>query len=83
MALRAGQIDAVVIDSATAMMFVGAAGGELTIIRDNIAFESEHYGIAVRHEDTELLAAINEVIADMLASGELERLFAYFSPSDE
>ncbi|MCL2400367.1 MAG: transporter substrate-binding domain-containing protein [Defluviitaleaceae bacterium] len=83
MALRAGQLDAVVIDSATALMFVGAAGGELAIVRDYAAFESEYYGIAVRHEDTDLLASINEVISEMVANGEIEALFAYFSPEDD
>ena len=78
MALRAGTIDAVVLDSATVMMFVGTDGA-LEIVRDNEAFESEFYGLAVRHEDTELLAAINQVIADMQAAGELEQLFEHFA----
>jgi len=78
MALRAGTIDAVVLDSATVMMFVGTDGA-LEIVRDNEAFESEFYGLAVRHEDTELLAAINQVIADMQAAGELEYLFTHFA----
>ena len=78
MALRGGSIDAVVLDSATVMMYVGT-DGVLEIVRDNQAFDSEFYGLAVRHEDTEILEAINTVIAQMQAEGELERLFEYFA----
>ena len=80
MALRSGQIDAVIIDSATALMFVGAANdGELAIVRDYLAFEGEYYGIAVRQGDTKLLEAINEVITKMQDTGEIYELFSYFS----
>ncbi|MCL2420632.1 MAG: basic amino acid ABC transporter substrate-binding protein [Defluviitaleaceae bacterium] len=79
MALRAGQLDAIVIDSPVASMFVDAYPDELRIVRDNAAFGGENYGIAVRQEDTELLAAINEVIAQMRAAGEIDELFAYFT----
>ena len=78
MALRGGSIDAIVLDSAAVLMHVGTDGA-LDIVRDNQAFESEFYGLAVRHEDTELHAAINQVIADMTASGELVTLFDQFA----
>jgi len=78
MALRGGSIDAIVLDSATVLMYVGTDGA-LEVVRDNQAFESEFYGLAVRHEDTEILAAINQVIADMTAAGELVALFDHFA----
>ncbi|MCL2017113.1 MAG: transporter substrate-binding domain-containing protein [Defluviitaleaceae bacterium] len=78
MALRAGQLDAIIIDSATALMFAGAAG-DLAIVRDDVAFAGEHYGIATRHDDPELGAIIDEVITEMTAAGEIEALFAEFA----
>jgi len=77
--LRQGSIDAVVVDSVVGMMFANQHPDELRIVRDNTAFESEFYGIAVRHEDTALLAVINEVLAEMLDSGEIDELFGYYS----
>ena len=38
-------------------------------------FESGYYGIGVRNEDTELLAALNIAIAKLNASGELEKIY--------
>ncbi|MCL1987807.1 MAG: transporter substrate-binding domain-containing protein [Firmicutes bacterium] len=78
MALRAGQLDALIIDSALALMFAGDSATDLTIVRDDAAFEGEYYGIATRHEDTELMATINEVINEMTANGEIDALFAEF-----
>jgi polar amino acid transport system substrate-binding protein len=80
--LRSGRLDAVVIDSAVAMMFVGSFPTELKIIRDMDAFENESYGIAVRLDDTELLAGINAVIREMKANGEIEALFAYYAEEE-
>lgn len=77
--LRQGAIDAVVVDSLPAMMFANQHPDELRIVQDTEAFSSEHYGIAVRHEDTELLAVINEVLSDMLAAGVIDELFGYYS----
>ncbi|MCL2223735.1 MAG: transporter substrate-binding domain-containing protein [Defluviitaleaceae bacterium] len=79
MEMRRGGLDAIVVDSVVAMMFVNQHPDELRIIRDNDAFASEHYGIAVRHEDTDLLAVINEVLEEMLSGGEIDALFGYYS----
>jgi len=79
MALRAGQLDAIVIDSPVAQRFVDAYPDELRIVTDDDAFVGEHYGIAVRQDEPELLAAINEVIREMRAAGEIDELFAYFT----
>jgi polar amino acid transport system substrate-binding protein len=79
MDLMSGSIDAVVVDSVVALMFVNQYSDRLRLVRDDEAFSSEHYGIAVRHEDTELLAVINEVLREMIAEGELDELFGYYS----
>ncbi|MCL1882827.1 MAG: transporter substrate-binding domain-containing protein [Defluviitaleaceae bacterium] len=79
MELMSGGIDAVVVDSVVALMFVNQYSDQLRLVRDDDAFASEHYGIAVRHEDTELLGVINEVLREMLASGEMDELFGYYS----
>ena len=77
--LMAGGIDAVVVDSLVAMMYVNQHSDRLRLVRDTEAFASEHYGIAVRHADTALLGVINEVLREMLESGEIDTLFGYYS----
>jgi len=78
-ALLQGRADAVVIDSAVAQRFVNANPNDLRIIRDNDAFGDENYGVAVRQGEYELLEAINEVIRQMQASGELAELYYYYT----
>ncbi|MCL2674621.1 MAG: basic amino acid ABC transporter substrate-binding protein [Defluviitaleaceae bacterium] len=74
-----GQIDAIMVDSATAEFFYNAHAGDLRIIRDDEYFGREQYGIAVGQGNPRLLEAINEVLEEMLASGEIDTLVAYFS----
>ena len=48
MALRAGQLDAIVIDSPIAQRLVDAYPNELRIVTNDQTFVGENYGIAVR-----------------------------------
>jgi len=77
--LLGGRVDAVVIDAAVAQRFVNANPSDLRIVRDNDAFGDENYGVAVRLGEYDLLATINEVIAEMIASGEIAELYYYYT----
>ncbi len=70
--LKNGKLDAVVIDSATGKAL--AEKNDLKVVEDPEVFEAEEYAIAVKKGNTELLEAINKVIADMKANGEIDAL---------
>lgn len=72
MELNNGKLDAVVIDLQPAKMFVNANKG-LKVIEDP-SFEAEEYAIAVKKGNTELLNKINEVIAELKATGKLDEI---------
>jgi His/Glu/Gln/Arg/opine family amino acid ABC transporter permease subunit len=47
-------------------------------------FTSEHYGIALHPEDTTLVVAVNQALAEVRASGEYDRLYEkFFSVTSE
>lgn len=79
--LMAGGLDAVVIDSTVAMMYANRFSDQLRIVRDPASFSNENFGIAVRRDlaGLELLNTINFVLHEMLESGEIEALFAYYA----
>ena len=80
--LKSGAIDAVVLDELPAKQIV-ARNPELKIIRDqSFADNKEAYAIAVKKGNTELLSAINEVIAEMKSNGDYEALVNAFMPAD-
>lgn len=70
--VKNGKLDAMVIDSATGIALAEENG--LKIVKDESVFEAEEYAIAVKKGNTELLNAINEVLAEMKASGEIDEL---------
>ena len=72
MELKNGKLDAVVIDLQPAKMFVNSNEG-LKVIEDP-SFAAEEYAIAVKKGNTELLNAINEVIAELKATGKLDEI---------
>ena len=74
-----GQIDAIVVDSITAQFFYDAQAGQLRIVSDNDYFGHEQYAIAIPQGNPELVAAINEVLTEMLESGEIAALVAYYA----
>ena len=77
--LMNGQIDAIVVDSITAVFFYEAHPGQLRIVADNEYFGNEQYAIAVGQGQPELLAAINEVLEEMLANDEIGELVRYYA----
>ena len=74
-ALLQGKIDAVVIDNEPAKVFVEENEG-LVIVEE--AFAIEDYAIAVDKGNTELLEEINEVIAKLQESGDLDAIKAKY-----
>lgn len=75
--LKNGKCDVVVLDSATAMDYIGD-NKDLKVIEDKEAFEVEEYGIAVKKGNTELLNQLNEIIDSMKADGSLAKLVAQY-----
>ena len=70
-ALDSGRIDCFSVDKAILMGYVDDS---VTLLPDS--FASQPYGIAVKKGNLELNAAINALIAEMRASGELDTLVA-------
>lgn len=70
--VKNGKLDAMVIDSATGIALAKENG--LKVVKDESVFEAEEYAIAVKKGNTELLKTINEVLAEMKASGEIDEL---------
>ncbi len=75
--LQNGNLDAVVIDVLPAQMLVAENDG--VKILDERAGDEESYVIAVRKGDEELIEVINEVLDEMLQSGEIDELVNKYS----
>ncbi|OAM26879.1 MULTISPECIES: basic amino acid ABC transporter substrate-binding protein [Eikenella] len=72
--LQNGGVDAAVSDSSVVMEFIkhnGDKGFTMIKVPD---FEAEHYGIALRKEDTELRDTLNKALAAIRANGEYDRI---------
>lgn len=70
--VKNGKLDAVVIDSATGIALAEKNG--LKVVEDPAVFEKEEYAISIKKGDKELLTAVNEVLAEMKANGEIDAL---------
>ncbi|MCC8169309.1 MAG: transporter substrate-binding domain-containing protein, partial [Oscillospiraceae bacterium] len=70
--VKNGKLDAVVVDSATGKAL--AEKNDLKVVEDPSVFDTEEYAIAVQKGNTELLEAINSVLAEMKANGEIDAL---------
>ena len=70
-ALDSGRIDCFSVDKAILMGYVDDT---VTLLPDS--FASQPYGVAAKKGNTELMSAIDQLIADMRASGELDTLVA-------
>jgi len=77
MDLKNGNIDAVIIDNLPAQM-LAQKNPEVKILEESPS-EEEEYAIAVRKGDTELQKVINEVLAEMKNSGEIDELLKKYS----
>ena len=77
-ALINGQIDAVIIDNAPAQAFVEANPG-LTLLDGEWALEN--YAIGFAKGNTELVEAVNEALAALIADGTVDAIVAKYIPA--
>ncbi len=76
--LETGGIDAVVADNGVVVNYVkNNAGNKFKTVNDP-AFLPEHYGVAVRKGNTELLARLNQGLAAIKADGSYDRIYASY-----
>jgi len=66
------RIDAVVIDDYSAQKFVAKNANQVQKLSD--ALTVEHYAIAVKKGNTQLVSTINGVLKDMKSNGELDKI---------
>ena len=71
MDLKNGKVDAVIIDSNPAQVFV-KKHDDLVLLEEELT--DEDYAIAVRKGDTEFLEIVNKVINDLKQSGKYDEL---------
>lgn len=76
-----GKLDAVVIDDFPAQKFVSKNSTKLEKLSD--ALTVEHYAIAVKKGNTDLLNIINGVLKDMKSSGDLDKLITKYKSALE
>jgi polar amino acid transport system substrate-binding protein len=76
--LEAGGIDAVVADNGVVVNYVKNNAGSRFRTVDDPAFVPEHYGIAVRKGDADLLAKLNRGLAAIRADGSYARIYASY-----
>ncbi len=78
-ALVAGKIDCVVIDNEPAKSFVKANDG-LKVLETEYAVED--YAIALSKDNPELLAEVNEILAEIKANGKLNEIITKYIPAE-
>ncbi len=71
-AMKAGKIDACVVDDQVAKSIVASDGGSFKIL--NSSYADEEYAIAVKKGNTELLNKLNSVIDEIKSNGELKQI---------
>lgn len=79
MALKNGQVDCVVIDSAPAKNFVESNPG--LVILDT-TYAEENYAIGMAKGNTALQAAINEALAELIADGTVQAIVDKYISAD-
>lgn len=80
MDLKNGKVDAVVIDDQVAQDLIAEIGG-LKILPE--ALTEEQYAIAMTKGDSELVATVNEVIAEITANGTIDKIRKAYIDKDE
>ena len=76
--LEVGGIDAVVADNGVVVNYVKNNEGSKFRTVDDPAFVPEHYGIAVRKGNAELLGKVNAGLAAIKADGTYDRIYASY-----
>ena len=80
-ALKTGKVDCVIIDNEPAKSFVAANDG-IHILEGDNEYAVEDYAICVDKGNTELLAKINQALADLKADGTVDRIINKYIPKD-
>ena len=78
-ALKKGKVDCVVIDEQPAKAFV-KKNSDLSILEEPLT--EEEYAICVAKENTELLAQVNEILAELEAEGTLDKIIGNYIGDD-
>lgn len=65
--LKAGRLEAVVVDEIVGRYYAGKKTGEYTILGDH--FGTEEYGVGLRKDDQELQTKLQKVLTDMKQDG--------------
>ncbi|HVJ48767.1 amino acid ABC transporter substrate-binding protein [Desulfitobacterium sp.] len=65
--LKAGRLDAVVVDEIVGRYYMTKKPGEYTLLTEN--FGTEDYGVGFRKDDTELLNKVQKALDEMKADG--------------
>ncbi len=76
--LEAGGVDAVVADNGVVIHYVANNPGRHFKTVSDRAFVPEHYGIALRKGNPELLARLNQGLAAIRADGTYDRIYASY-----
>ncbi|MCH3971469.1 MAG: transporter substrate-binding domain-containing protein [Oscillospiraceae bacterium] len=79
--LISGRLDAVVIDDYPAQKFVSKNAGKIQKLSD--ALTVEHYAIAVKKGNTQLVTTINSVIKEMKSNGEMDKVISKYKETLE
>lgn len=67
MDLKAGRLDAVVVDEVVGRYYIAKKAGEYSVLNEN--FGSEEYGVGLRKDDKELLDKLQKTLAEMKKDG--------------
>lgn len=81
--LMNGDIDAVVVDIPVAELYVAQYSDKIKIIEDVSGFPEEEYGVVVEKGNEELMNSVNEVLTDMIESGEIDELTIKYQYSED
>ncbi|WKB54958.1 basic amino acid ABC transporter substrate-binding protein [Eleftheria terrae] len=76
--LQAGGVDAVVADNGVVVNYIANNQGAKFKTVNDAGFAPEHYGIAVRKGNTELLEKLNKGLADIKADGTYDQIYAKY-----
>lgn len=78
-ALVSGKVSAVIIDNEPAKSYVAANEG--LVIQDS-PYAEENYAIAIAKENTELLDAVNQALAELTADGTIQAIINNYIPAE-
>lgn len=80
--LANSKIDAIVMDKAPADELVASSDGKLALVEGDPLFE-DSYAIAAQKGNDQMTDAVNAVIEDLKASGEMDKIFAAHAQTSE